>query len=91
MFNYETLIDTLLRDIRKFTPGFAGMKAGDRIIDIGSGTGEQVLEYTRNGIIAVGIDRSLDMLKTAKRNKDRQKALHVSIQFADARPCSSLY
>ena len=84
MFNYETLIDPLLRDIRKFTPEFGGMKAGDRVIDICSGTGAQALEYARNGIIAVGIDNSLDMLKTAKRNKDRQKALNVSFQLADA-------
>ena len=84
IFNYETLIDPLLRDIRKFTPEFGGMKAGDRVIDICCGTGAQVLEYARNGIIAVGIDNSLDMLKTAKRNKDRQKALNVSFQLADA-------
>ena len=84
IFNYETLIDPLLRDIRKFTPEFGGMKAGDRVIDICSGTGAQVLEYARNGIIAVGIDNSLDMLKTAKRNQDRQKALNVSFQLADA-------
>ena len=78
MFNYETLIEPLLRDIGKFTHGFAGMKAGDKVIDICSGTVMQVLEYARNSIIAVGIDSSLDMLKTAKRNKDRQKALIVS-------------
>jgi ubiquinone/menaquinone biosynthesis C-methylase UbiE len=71
IFNYETLIDFLIRDIGKFTHGFAGMKAGDGVIDICSGTGTRVLEYARNSIIAVGIDSSLDMLKTAKRNKVR--------------------
>jgi len=84
MFNYETLVDPLLRDLRKFTPGFSGMKAGDRVIDVCCGTGAQVLEYGRRGIIATGIDSSEDMLKIAMRNRMRQKAANVSFQLADA-------
>lgn len=84
IFNYETLIDPMLRDIRKFTPGFTGMKAGEKVIDVCCGTGAQVLEYVQNGIIAVGIDNSRDMIKTAKRNRKRQKAINASFQLADA-------
>jgi len=84
MFNYETLVDPLLRDLRKFTPEFSGMKAGDKVIDVCCGTGAQVLEYGRHGIIATGIDSSQDMLKIATRNRMRQKAVNGSFQLADA-------
>ena len=84
MFNYETLVDPLLRDLRKFTPEFSGMKAGDKVIDVCCGTGAQVLEYGRRGIVATGIDISPSMLKIATRNRMRQKAVNVSFQLADA-------
>jgi ubiquinone/menaquinone biosynthesis C-methylase UbiE len=84
MFNYETLVDPLLRDLRKFTPEFSGMKAGDKVIDVCCGTGAQVLEYGNRGIVATGIDISPSMLKIATRNKMRQKAVNVSFQLADA-------
>ena len=84
MFNYETLVDPLLRDLRKFTPEFSGMKAGDKVIDVCCGTGAQVLEYGRRGIVATGIDISPSMLKIATRNMTRQKAVNVSFQLADA-------
>jgi ubiquinone/menaquinone biosynthesis C-methylase UbiE len=84
MFNYETLVDPLLRDLRKFTPEFSGMKAGDKVIDVCCGTGAQVLEYGRHGIIATGIDISPSMLKIATRNRMKQQAVNVSFQLADA-------
>jgi len=84
MFNYETLVDPLLRDLRKFTPEFSGMKAGDKVIDVCCGTGAQVLEYERRGIVATGIDISPSMLKIATRNRMRQKAVNVSFQLANA-------
>jgi ubiquinone/menaquinone biosynthesis C-methylase UbiE len=82
--NYETLVDPLLRDLRKFTPEFSGMKAGDKVIDVCCGTGAQVLEYGYRGIIATGIDISPNMLNIATRNVRRQKAANVSFQLADA-------
>jgi ubiquinone/menaquinone biosynthesis C-methylase UbiE len=83
-FNYETLIDPLLRDIRKCTPEFSGMKAGDKVLDVCCGTGAQVLEYGRRGIIATGIDISPNMLNIAMKNRMKQKAVNVSFQLADA-------
>jgi ubiquinone/menaquinone biosynthesis C-methylase UbiE len=84
MFSYETLVDPLLRDIRKCTPEFSGMKAGDKVLDVCCGTGAQVLEYGRRGIIATGIDISPDMLNIAMRNKVKYKAVNVSFKLADA-------
>jgi ubiquinone/menaquinone biosynthesis C-methylase UbiE len=84
MFNYETLVDPLLRDVRKCTPAFSGMKAGDRVLDVCCGTGAQVLEYGRHGIMATGIDISPDMLNIATRNRMKQKMVNVFFQLADA-------
>jgi ubiquinone/menaquinone biosynthesis C-methylase UbiE len=60
------------------------MKAGDKVIDVCCGTGAQVLEYGRRGIVATGIDISPNMLNIAIRNIRRQKAVNVSFQLADA-------
>ena len=84
IFNYETLVDPLLRDLRKFIPEFSGMKAGEKVIDVCCGTGAQALEYGRRGIIAIGIDNDRGMLKIATRNMRRKKAVNVSFQLADA-------
>jgi len=84
MLNYETLVDPLLSDVRRFTPEFSGMKAGDKVIDVCCGTGAQALEYGRRGIAATGIDNNPSMLKIATRNRMRQKAANVSFQLADA-------
>ena len=84
MFNYETLVDPILRDVRKYTPEFSGMRAGDKAIDVCCGTGAQVLEYGRHGIVATGIDISPSMLKIATRNMRRQKAVNVSFRLANA-------
>ena len=59
---YVTLIDPLLRDIRLFVPGFAGMKAGDRVLDVCCGTGDQVLHCAAGGIKA----KAADALKRLK-------------------------
>jgi len=84
MFNYETLVDPILRDVRKYTPEFSGMRAGDKAIDVCCGTGAQVLEYGRHGIVATGIDISPSMLKIATRNMRRQRAVNVSFRLANA-------
>jgi ubiquinone/menaquinone biosynthesis C-methylase UbiE len=84
MLNYETMVDPLLRDLRKLILEFSGMKAGDKVIDVCCGTGAQVLEYGRHGIIAIGIDNNQGMLKIANRNRMRHKAENVSFQLADA-------
>ena len=84
LLNYETLIDRFLRDVRRITPEFSGMKAGDGVLDVCCGTGAQVLEYGRRDVIATGVDISQRMLNVAVRNMIKQKAVNVSFQLADA-------
>jgi ubiquinone/menaquinone biosynthesis C-methylase UbiE len=84
IFNYGTVVDPLLRDIRELTPRFSGMKPGDMVLDVCCGTGAQVLEYGRHGIVAMGLDIDPRMLKIAGRKKVKQRADNVSFQLADA-------
>jgi ubiquinone/menaquinone biosynthesis C-methylase UbiE len=84
IFNYETLIDPLLKDMRRYISQFSGMKAGDRILDVCCGTGAQVLEYGKFGVIATGVDINPRMLTVAERNKIKQKMTNVDFQLADA-------
>jgi len=80
--NYATLIDPLLRGIRLYAIAFSGMKAGDKVLDVCCGTGDQAFYYAKAGIMAAGIDMDPNMLKLAK--KDKRKTKNVSFQRADA-------
>ncbi len=84
ILNYSTIVDPLLRDIRIYTPEFAGMKAGDRVLDVCCGTGDQAFYYAKRGIIAAGIDRNPNMLKLAEKNGRKRGLSNVSFQMADA-------
>lgn len=84
LLNYATLVDPLLEDLRAFVAGFAGMKPNDRVLDVCCGTGAQVLEYGRLGIIATGIDISPAMLKMMERKGSNRIYDTVSFQLADA-------
>jgi ubiquinone/menaquinone biosynthesis C-methylase UbiE len=84
LLNYETIIDPLLADIRKITPEFCGMSSGDRVLDVCCGTGAQVVEYGRRGIIATGVDIDPSMLKIALRNGMKHNLVNVSFYLADA-------
>jgi len=63
---------------------FASMNPSDRVLDVCCGTGAQVLEYGRRGIIATGIDISPAMLRMVERNRMKRKLNNVSFQLADA-------
>ena len=80
--NYSTLIDPFLRGVRLYTIYFSRMKAGDRVLDVCCGTGDQAFHYARAGIMATGIDLDPNMLKLAR--KDKRKTTNVSFQRADA-------
>ena len=82
--NYATVVDPLLRSVRAYTVAFSGLKAGDRALDIGCASGDQVLRYAGSGITAIGIDRNPRMLKLAEENKKKQGNSNASFQLAGA-------
>ena len=84
-FNYSRVIDPIMRGIRTSSAEFAGMKAGDRVLDVCCGTGDQVLYYARKGIIATGADLDPHMMALARKQKRGLGLDNVSLQMADAR------
>jgi ubiquinone/menaquinone biosynthesis C-methylase UbiE len=45
LFNYSTLFDPIVKDVRICVAGLSGVKAGDRVLDVCCGTGDQVFHY----------------------------------------------
>ncbi len=84
IFNYSTVIDPILRSIRIRTIKFAGIKAGDKVLDVCCGTGDQAFYYAKAGAIAYGIDLNPAMVEMAEKNKKKLGLNNVSFQVADA-------
>lgn len=55
-------------------------KAGERILDLGCGTGQLTEKIAQTGAIAMGIDYSAEMIEKAKQNYS-----HLQFDVADAR------
>ena len=72
LFNYSNLVDPILKDVRTCVAELCGMKAGDRVLDVCCGTGEQVFCYTEKGASAIGVDRNPSMIKIAEKNRQRR-------------------
>lgn len=81
--NYATIVDPILGDVRRYVPDFAGMKAGDSVLDVCCGSGAQVYEYTRRGLVATGLDNSQEMLALAQKYYNNG-ASGASFKLADA-------
>lgn len=75
----------MLRDVRMATPKFAGMKVDDKVLDVCSGTGDQVFYYNREGVVAFGIDLDQGMIRQAENIRKKRKVENVSFRIADAK------
>jgi len=85
ILDYSMIIDPWLKGLRISAVRFSGIKAGDKVLDVCCGTGEQVFYYAREGGAAYGIDLDPHMIKIAERNKKKSGLTNVSFQIADAR------
>jgi ubiquinone/menaquinone biosynthesis C-methylase UbiE len=72
LFNYSTLVDPVLKEVRTCVAGLSGIKAGDRVLDVCCGTGEQVFHYAQKGAVATGVDQEPGMIELAERNRKRR-------------------
>ena len=84
IFNYSTCIDPLLREVRAYVPGFAGMKKEDKVLDIGCGSGAQVFQYLKEEIDAIGVDINRNMLKLTKKGEKKYGFGKTFFEIADA-------
>ena len=84
LINYSTLVDPILKDVRICVAGLSGIKAGDRVLDVCCGTGEQVFHYGQKGAIATGVDQEPSMIELAEKNRKRQGFNHGTFRLASA-------
>ena len=59
------------------------MKAGDKVLDVCCGTGDQVIHYAKRGVISMGIDRNPDMINLAEGHKRKLGLDNASFKLAD--------
>jgi ubiquinone/menaquinone biosynthesis C-methylase UbiE len=83
IFSYEKLIDPFLKDVREFVLNFSEMKPGERVLDIGCGTGDQAIYFAKRGAIVAGIDINPKMIGRALMRK-KKEGLEVYFQGGDA-------
>jgi demethylmenaquinone methyltransferase/2-methoxy-6-polyprenyl-1,4-benzoquinol methylase len=57
------------RGWRRATRAALGLRLGERVLDVGAGTGVSTEELARSGAYAVGADLSLGMLQAGKRTR----------------------
>ena len=78
------VIEPLMKELRVQAPGLAGMKAGDRAIDICCGTGALALHCAGMGVTAAGIDMDPRVIEIADGKRRRRGLANASFQVANA-------
>jgi ubiquinone/menaquinone biosynthesis C-methylase UbiE len=84
LLNYSNVIDPLLKEARTCVVELSGVKAGDRVLDVGCGSGDQVFHYMQKGAIATGVDRNPNMITLAERNSRKRGFNGATFQTAAA-------
>jgi demethylmenaquinone methyltransferase / 2-methoxy-6-polyprenyl-1,4-benzoquinol methylase len=72
---------------RRATRAALGLRPGERVLDVGAGTGVSTVELARSGAYAVGSDISLGMLRAGRRARPDVPLLAgdaLALPFADA-------
>jgi 2-polyprenyl-3-methyl-5-hydroxy-6-metoxy-1,4-benzoquinol methylase len=72
-----------LEPIAEIVVGRAGVESGQRVLDIGCGTGNAALAAARRGALATGVDQARGLLEVA-RSRARDADLEVEFMEGDA-------
>jgi ubiquinone/menaquinone biosynthesis C-methylase UbiE len=83
IFSYENFIDPFLKDVREFVVNFSEIKPGEKVLDIGCGTGDQSIYFAKRGAIVAGIDINPKIIGRALTRK-KKEGLEVYFQGGDA-------
>jgi ubiquinone/menaquinone biosynthesis C-methylase UbiE len=84
LFNYSTIVDPILKDVRTCVVELSGVNAGDWVLDVGCGTGDQVFHYAQKGAIATGVDENPNMIELAEKNWERFRFNNATFDIASA-------
>ena len=83
-FALSKFFDPLMKGLRQQIPDFAGMKAGDNILDVCCGTGALALHYAKLDIMTVGIDIDPRMVAIAEKWRKNSRLENVTFQIGNA-------
>ena len=83
-FNYSTMVDPFFGDLRNAVVELAEIKAGDKVLDVCCGTGDQAFYYLRKGAVVTGVDRDPGMIKQAEKDRERQEFNNVNFRLGSA-------
>ena len=78
------MVDPFLGDLRNSVVELARINAGDRVLDVCCGTGDQVFHYLRKGAVATGVDRDPGMIELAEKDRERQGFNNVNFRRGSA-------
>jgi ubiquinone/menaquinone biosynthesis C-methylase UbiE len=84
LFNYSTIVDPILKGVRACVVELSGIKAGDWVLDVACGTGDQVFNYAQKGAIATGVDQNPNMISLAEKNWERFRFNNATFDIASA-------
>jgi ubiquinone/menaquinone biosynthesis C-methylase UbiE len=84
LLNYSNLVDPILKEVRICVAELSGIKAGDRVLDVCCGTGDQVFHYAQKGAIATGVDQEPRMIDVAEGNRKRRGFKRSTFRVASA-------
>jgi ubiquinone/menaquinone biosynthesis C-methylase UbiE len=83
-FDYSTIVDPILKDVRLCVVELSGVKAGDRVLDVACGSGDQVFHYAQKGAIVTGVDENPNMIELAEKNWERRRFNQATFDIAGA-------
>jgi len=83
-FDYSTIVDPILKDVRACVVELSGVKAGDWVLDVACGSGDQVFHYAHKGAIATGVDENPNMIQLAEKNWERSRFNQATFDIAGA-------
>ncbi|MGB0910160.1 MAG: class I SAM-dependent methyltransferase [Nitrospirales bacterium] len=80
---YDQTFGRMVQQSRESAVRGLGVQAGDRVLEVGIGTGEALPLYPRNCEV-LGIDFSEGMLKKARKRMQTHQLDHVTLRHMDA-------
>lgn len=84
---YDALFKRFFYPRIKHAIGYMDIKPGDRILDVGVGTGLSLSVFPKHCRV-VGIDLSAEMLSKAKEKIDRERLDNIKVLSMDAMRCA---
>lgn len=78
------MIEPSMRVLTRQIPELAGMKAGERVLDVCCGTGGLTISYAERGLIATGLDLDPRVIKIADRRVARRGLTNVNFHTGSA-------